>query len=249
MRITIIETGRAPAPLSDIYPRYPDMFSALLLRVDDRLRFDLVALPDGDALPDPGRCEAVLITGSPLGVYDQAPWMDQLRDFIRAAAEAGTPMIGVCFGHQLIADALGGEVRKSEKGWGIGRHAYTLLSRETWMREAVSGFSLVASHQDQVITPPPEAVTLASSAHTAHAMLVYRGAPILTLQGHPEFTDAFAAALYNARRGRSLSDEMVDAAIDSLAQPEDSDLVAEWILAFLRGGLTARRQSVSADPS
>ena len=99
--------------------------------------------------------------------------MDPLREFVRQAFEAKTPMVGVCFGHQIIADAMGGDVRKSEKGWGVGRHSYEIVGRRPWMNGAGANVSLSVSHQDQVITPPAGAVTLARSAHTEHAMLAY----------------------------------------------------------------------------
>lgn len=234
MKLTILETGRAPGVLADIYPRYPDMVAALLSRVDDSLTFETVSLWDGEPTPLAAEVEAVLLTGSPFGVYDSPPWIDPLRQFIREAHAARVPMVGICFGHQIIADALGGEVRKSEKGWGVGRHTYDVVAPASWMRDASDRFSLVASHQDQVITPPANARTLARSAHTDHAMLAWTDAPILTLQGHPEFSDSFAAALYGARRGGSLSDDMADAAIESLGRADDNDLVAEWIAGFLR---------------
>lgn len=239
MRVTIIETGRAPGRLSEDYPRYPGMFAALLANADPAMRFDTVALVDGEALPDPAQCEAVLITGSPAGVYDQTPWMDPLRAFVREAFAARTPTIGVCFGHQIIADAMGGDVRKSEKGWGVGRHVYDVLGARDWMTGAGKTVALSVSHQDQVITPPQGAVTLARSAHTEHAMLVYdtpafHGAPVMSLQGHPEFSDAFVSALYSARRGKSLSDAQVDGALASLNSPVDSGLVGQWMARFLR---------------
>jgi len=234
MKITILETGRAPGRLCELYPLYPDMFRSLLSGVDGGLTFETVALVDGAALPEPAGMEAALITGSPRGVYDATPWMDPLRDFVRGAHAARTPLVGVCFGHQIVAEALGGDVRKSPKGWGVGRHTYDILAHRPWMAEAGERFSLAVSHQDQVITPPTGAATLASSAHTDHAMLAYDGAPILTIQGHPEFTDGFVSALYSARRGLSLTDEMADAAIESLATPEDNTMVADWIARFLR---------------
>lgn len=234
MKITILETGRAPGSLAEIYPLYPDMFRSLLSGADAGLRFETVALVDGEALPDPAGIEAALITGSPKGVYDDAPWMEPLRAFVRGAASAKTPLVGICFGHQIIADALGGDVRKSPKGWGVGRHTYEIVGRRPWMADAGEHLSLGVSHQDQVITPPAGAVTLARSDHTDHAMLAYDSAPIISVQGHPEFTDGFLLALYGARRGASLTDEMADAAIESLATPEDNALVADWIARFLR---------------
>lgn len=233
MKVTILETGRAPGRLAQDYPLYPDMFVSLMTAADPFLTFEAVALVDGASLPDPAACDAVLITGSPAGVYDSTPWMNPLRDFIRGAAQAKTPMIGVCFGHQVIADALGGDVRKSEKGWGVGRHTYEIIGRRPWMTDAGASFSLSVSHQDQVITPPAGAVTLARSAHTDHALIEYETAPILTLQGHPEFSDAFVSALYSARRGKSLTDAQVDAALESLAHAEDNARVGGWMANFL----------------
>ncbi len=234
MRVTILETGRAPGPLSEAWPHYPDMFAALLANADPALRFETVALVDGAALPRAEECEAVLITGSPAGVYDHTPWMDPLREFIRETFATRTPMIGVCFGHQIIADAMGGDVRKSEKGWGVGRHVYDVLGAPDWMSGAGKTVALSVSHQDQVITPPAGAVTLARSAHTDHAMLAYQDAPVMSLQGHPEFSDEFVAALYAARRGKSLSNDQVDSAIASLSAPVDSVLVGQWMARFLR---------------
>lgn len=239
MRVTILETGRAPGRLSEAYPRYPDMFVSLLSRADRNLAFETVALVDGAAPPDPASCDAVLITGSPVGVYDSTPWMEQLRVFVRQAFEIRTRMIGVCFGHQIIADAMGGIVRKSEKGWGVGRHTYDIIARRPWMKDAGSSISLSVSHQDQVIEPPAGAITLARSEHTEHAVLAYEQAPVMSIQGHPEFSDAFVADLYEARRGKSLSDQAVDAAIASLKRPEDSALVGDWMVRFLRDGAKA----------
>jgi GMP synthase-like glutamine amidotransferase len=234
MKVTILEAGRAPGRLSEDYPRYPDMFVSLLSKADESLRFDAVALVDGETPPDPATCDAALITGSPSGVYDSTPWMDPLRGFIREAFAKGTPMVGVCFGHQIIADAMGGDVRKSEKGWGVGRHTYEIVDRRDWMTDAGASVSLSVSHQDQVITPPAGAVTLARSAHTDHAMLAYTSAPVISLQGHPEFSDSFVSALWSARRGKTLTDDQVDGALESLARREDNALVAEWMVRFLR---------------
>lgn len=234
MQVTIIEAGRAPGRLSEEFPRYPSMFMSLLGAADPDLTFRTVAVLDGEALPDPTTCEAVLITGSPFGVYDSTPWMDPLRAFIRGVFAAKRPMVGVCFGHQVIADAMGGDVRKSEKGWGLGRHVYDVTAPQSWMTGAGTQVALSVSHQDQVITPPEGAVTLARSAHTDHAMIAYTDAPVMSLQGHPEFSDEFVAALYAARRGKTLSDAQVDGAVASLNAPADNPLVAQWMARFFR---------------
>jgi GMP synthase-like glutamine amidotransferase len=114
--------------------------------------------------------------------------MDPLRDYIRKAYAAKTPMIGICFGHQIMADALGGDVRKSEKGWGLGRHVYDLKSRPAMLGGNLPQFAIACSHQDQVIEPPPEAETFLVSDFTPHAGLVYRNGAAMSLQPHPTTT-------------------------------------------------------------
>ena len=117
MKLTIIETGLVPEPIRADFADYPAMFAALLGAADPSLQFETVSVIKGELLPEPEHCDAVLITGSPAGVYDPYPWIADLSEFIRAAAAASIPQIGICFGHQILAEALGGKVEKSIKGW------------------------------------------------------------------------------------------------------------------------------------
>lgn len=235
MKISILEAGRPPAALEGTFPRYPQMFADLLGGAGDGFVYETIPVVDGAPLPDPGRLEGAIITGSPWGVYDDPPWIPALKAFVRSAYAVKLPIVGVCFGHQIIADALGGDVRKSPKGWGVGRHTYDITATRDWMIDPPRSFSLVASHQDQVISPPPGALTLARSAHTDHAMLAYEDAPFMSVQGHPEFSDAFAGALYRARRGAVFPEAAADQAIESLSGVRgDHDLVSSWIARFLK---------------
>jgi len=157
------------------------------------------------------------------------------KEWIGFVAEHQVPMLGICFGHQLIADALGGDVRKSDKGWGIGRHTYKLAMKPDWMGEgAPDHFSVGVSHQDQVLTPPADARVVGGNEFAPHAALVYSRAPILTFQGHPEFTDGFMSDLYEARKGRPLTEEQVSEALESFSVPDDNDLMARWMVSFLK---------------
>ena len=126
-KITIIETGVISPANRARHGSFPQMFERLLGEADPSASFATVRLADGEALPDPAGLEAILLTGSPAGVYDDLDWIAPLERFVRAAYDAKIPMAGICFGHQLIAQALGGTVRKSEKGWGIGRHVYDVV--------------------------------------------------------------------------------------------------------------------------
>src|ERR1044072_2700586 len=126
-RITIIETGLVPQKHRERHGSFPVMFERMVRAEDPAATVDVISIPNGDELPDPRELEAVLITGAAAGVYDGLDWIAPLEDFVRRAYANRTPMVGICFGHQLIAQALGGTVQKSDKGWGIGRHVYQVL--------------------------------------------------------------------------------------------------------------------------
>lgn len=236
LKLTIIETGEAPVALRGRFPDYPAMFRQMFASVDADIACETVSVVKGEALPDPARLGAILYTGSPAGVYDAEPWIAPLMTFVRGAAAAGIAQAGICFGHQLMAQALGGAVAKSERGWGLGRHTYDLLAlpeaHPAYL--AAPALRITVSHQDQVITPPPAARVIAQSAFTPFAGLVYADTSAISFQCHPEFDADFAAALYGARRGVSLSEADADAAIASLTGPCDRRLLASGLANFLR---------------
>lgn len=232
MKLTILKTGQVPATLAGQFPSYPDMFRAMFARDGARFAFEVIDVPDGAALPDPETTDAVLITGSPAGVYEAHGWLDPLRAFIRRSYARRTRLVGICFGHQIIADALGGQVRKSEKGWGLGRHTYRIMARPKYFDMPRASVSIACSHQDQVTVPPAEARVLLASDFTPNAGLFYANGTTLTFQPHPEFEDPYATALVRMRRGQA-PDEVVDTALASMATPSDSALVARAISRFL----------------
>lgn len=234
MKLTIIQTGEVPMPLRSQFGPYRHMFERMFEGTGQDFRYETVAVSDGEAFPDPRQLEGIVITGSAAGVYDDFAWLDPLRAFIRTAYDNTTPMLGVCFGHQIMADALGGDVRKSEKGWGLGRHTYTVTARPGFMRNAPAALSVACSHQDQVIVPPDEAEVILASDFTPNAGLAYRNGAALSFQPHPEFLDDYTLALAELRRGKA-PDNVVETAISSIATPSHSDDVAGYIGQFFKG--------------
>jgi GMP synthase-like glutamine amidotransferase len=234
MQITIIQTGDVPQALRGRFGPYRRMFERMFDGTGQGFTYNMVAASDGEPLPDPAKLEAIVITGSAAGVYDDLPWMEPLRNFIRDAYGKRTPMLGVCFGHQIMADALGGEVRKSEKGWGLGRHLYRVHGRPAFMQESPELLAVACSHQDQVITPPPEAEVFLASEFTPNAGLVYRNGAALSLQPHPEFEDDYTIALAELRRGQA-PDEVVETALTSMEIGSHSREVAGYIGQFFGG--------------
>lgn len=237
--LTIIETGQAPEAIRSDWPDYPAMFESLLSPHLPGWTYSAVHLSQGETLPDPASLDAILITGSPAGVYDaHLSWMAPLMDFIRWAAAAETPQIGICFGHQAIAHALGAKVGKSDKGWGIGRHVYGITAPQSWMGDTpLVTFSLGVSHQDQVQSLAPGAVLVAASDFCDHAAIAYPAQNAISFQGHPEFSPKFNCALYGIRKGKALPTDLVDEAEESLKTPVDNDLVGQWMANFLKDSI------------
>ena len=234
MKLTIIQTGDVPQPLLGRFGPYRRMFETMFDKTGQGFSYEVVPVSDGAPFPDPGQLEGIVITGSAAGVYDTLPWLDPLRGFIRAAYDRQTPMLGICFGHQIMADALGGDVRKSDKGWGLGRHSYGVTRRPDFMRSSPDLLAVACSHQDQVITPPSSAEVILASDFTPNAGLVYRNGAALSFQPHPEFADDYTLALAELRRGKA-PDQVVDTALDSVAMPSNSGDVANYIGQFFKG--------------
>lgn len=225
-RIAILETGAPPPALAETHGDYPAMFRALL---GDGYAFQTFRAQAGH-WPDPDAFDAAVITGSAAGVYEEAPWIGGLLDWIRAA-RGRTRLIGVCFGHQAMAQAFGGRVEKSDRGWGVGLHRYDVVSHEPWMEPRAAAVAVPVSHQDQVVEAPAGARIILRSAFTPIAGLAW-GEDAISLQGHPEFTPAYAADLTAGRRDR-IGPEVVDPALDSLAGPNDRQLVGQWLRRFI----------------
>jgi len=229
-RITIIEAGLLDEKSRARYGSFPEMFERLIGAEDKSINFDVISVINGKALPDPSTLQAILITGSSAGVYDKLDWIPSLEDFVRAAYASRVPTVGVCFGHQLMAQALGGIVRKSEKGWGIGRHVYDVAPGNG----IIDGerIAVAASHQDQIIEPPAGARTILSSPFTEYAGLLYGSGAAFSVQPHPEFDTGFAHLCCELREGRA-PDALVAAAKASLSEPVDNARLGFAMARFL----------------
>ena len=223
MNLAILETGAPPPALEERFGRYPAMFESLL-GLDTRT-YDVEA---GALPPDVDRHDAYLVTGSSAGVYDDLPWIPKLATFLRAA-KGKAKLVGICFGHQIMAETFGGRVEKSAKGWAAGLHAYPIVARPAWL-DGPPLVSAPASHQDQVVSQPPGTEVVASSLFTPYAALAWTDGSAISFQFHPEFSPDFAKALIAGRYDRVADPE---AAIASLDAPNDNARVGEWIRRFL----------------
>ena len=243
MKIGILETGEVHPSLRAQHGDYPDMFERLLGAIDPSLEFATVRVVAGEMPAAPGQADAWLVTGSRHGVYDDLPWIAPLKAFLRACIAAHVPLVGICFGHQLLAEALGGRAVKSDRGWGLGVQDYEVVVRPAWMNDLPQRFAVSALHQDQVVALPPGATVLARSAHCAYAALAYGDldAPdALTLQPHPEFGPDFMDALLALRAGTTFPTADAETARASLARPVESAVLARLIVDYLNGAAARR---------
>lgn len=236
MRIGLLVCDHVRPEFLDISGDYEDMFRRLFADYD---RVEVVAYDaiNGELPANPQEADAWLTTGSRHSVNDDEPWIRRLEDFVREVADAGVPFVGICFGHQLIAKALGGSVVKSDRGWGVGVQEVELSEELGWGES----YRVLTSYQDQVDSLPPGAEILGWNDHCPVSVMGV-GSNILGIQGHPEFEPAYSKALLESRRGTLIPEATVDAGLVSLEHEPDGSKLADWILEFVD---TARTPSAA----
>lgn len=227
MKIGILQTGDAPEQLRDRFGEYPDFFERFLAgRGFTFARWRVVGMDFPGSVHD---CDGWLITGSRHGVYEDHPFIAPLEQFIRDAFAAGVPVAGVCFGHQIMAQALGGKVEKFKGGWSTGATEYDFNGQT---------LRLNAWHQDQVVAPPPGATKIATSPFCEYAGLAY-GKTGLSVQAHPEYGPDFIAGLIEHRGRGVVPDPLLDQARARLDAPLDNARLADQIADFFRAAAPA----------
>ena len=229
MLVGILQTDSVVDHLQGEFGDYPLMFQRLLGEsAESELSFRVIDCQAMD-YPDPTSCDAYVITGSRHSVYDDEPWIAELARFTARVVEADRKLVGICFGHQLIAHFFGG--RTEAVGWAVGVHRCEVLDTASWMQPPRSDFSLLSSHKDQVVELPPGARLLASSDFCPNSGYVIDD-QVFALQGHPEFSKPYAQALMNMRR-ELLGDVTFEKGIESLVQDTHERDMARWMLSFM----------------
>lgn len=222
MKIGILQTGHAPDELRPVIGDVNNLFENLL--ADQGFTFDTFVVCDGDFPDNLDMCDGWLITGSKHGAYDDLPWIAPLETLIRDIYSAERPLVGVCFGHQIIAQALGGKVEQYAGGWAVGHQTYDWQGRE---------IALNAWHQDQVVERPADATPVACNDFCENAALIY-GKRAFTVQAHPEFDSTFINGLIESRAG-TVPPDLIEAAKSNLDKDVSNAHLAAQIGAFFRG--------------
>ena len=233
MKLGILLTDDVAPDLVPTFGAYPEMFARLLSPQDPKLSYVTYEVLREQFPQHIDEVDAYLITGSKFSVYEELRWIKNLMIFIRELHIRKKKVIGICFGHQLIAHALGGKTEKAAVGWNVGSqpHALNELGKSTLGYQ--NAFHLLVSHQDQVVVPAPGSEILATMPTCPIAMCTI-GAHILTLQAHPEFEAAYAQTLLERRRER-LGEAIYQKGMKSLEIKDDKELAADWMGKFLRG--------------
>ena len=222
MLIGILQTGLAPEALSESMGDYPDMFVKLL--DGNGFTFKTWKVVEGEFPQSVNDADGWLITGSRHGAYEDHPWIPPLEDFIRGAFAAHVPVVGICFGHQIVAQAMGGKVERFAKGWSVGATDYDFDGDK---------ITLNAWHQDQVTKAPAGAKVVASSPFCENAALLYDNRAF-TVQAHPEYGPEFIAGLMETRGKGVVPDQLMATATERLTAPLQSKTIAARIAAFFK---------------
>lgn len=231
MKLCILDNDFLDPALAPTYVGYGAMFERLLRQAGAEGTFDIFNTVKGEYPASFEPYDAVLLTGSKADSFSQEPWVLALKDKVQALLLAKKKLIGVCFGHQLIALCLGAKVGRAPQGWGAGRMTYEWLAPELAHAQGREDVALLASHQDQVFELPGGTRLLATSAFCPVAAFGIDG-QLFCVQAHPEFVEDYSAFLLNKRRSM-FGEERYQAFIQSLAKGHDGLAVARMMVAFI----------------
>ena len=222
MRIGILQAGQSPEVLKASLGDYPDMFTRLLAgRGFDFRTYHVENMQFPASTAD---ADGWLITGSRHGAYEDHAFIPPLEDFIRQAYAQEIPLVGICFGHQIIAQALGGRVIKHPDGWAVGTQDYDFEGEKVVLN---------AWHQDQVVDLPADARVVGTNGFCENAALVY-GDRAFTVQAHPEFDDTFIQGLIEHRAKGKVPQDLLDDAQARMGEAKAGGQIADRIEAFFK---------------
>lgn len=232
LKIGILQTDSVLDQFQPEFGNYPKMFTDMLLEAADGdaeiVNYDVEHFEYPENIDE---CDAYVMTGSKKSVYDDEPWIHELVRYVVKLHVAKKKLVGICFGHQLIALALGGKTEPAEIGWRVGVQNCDILVEKDYMQPPQKQLATIASHKDQVTILPKGAELIASYDACPNSMFQIEN-HILAYQGHPEFSKPYSNALMGFRR-EILGEAIYQQGIDSLNKEMNSSVLSRWIVNFI----------------
>jgi len=235
MKVAILQCDTVLEKLQPQFGDYVDMIQHMFTSIDEPFEFDVFDVQHNTYPNNIDAYDFYITTGSKAGVYEDLPWIQTFIDFIRLLDKQRKKLIGICFGHQIIAKALYCKVEKSKKGWGIGVAVNRIVARPDWMENTSdqnkTELNILVSHQDQVMTLTSKAVVIAESDFCPY-FLVQWNSHFLSIQGHPEWLADYSRTRINDRKA-VIPAERINEGLDSLSIELDNALFTRWVMNFL----------------
>jgi GMP synthase-like glutamine amidotransferase len=232
MKAAILQCDAVLDKFQPQFGNYPAMIEQMFDGLDLPLSFDTYDCRPGEFPDNIDEYAFYLTTASRASAYEDLDWIQQLIEFVQLLYRQQKKLIGICFGHQLIALALGGKVEKSENGWGIGIAKNRLIAHPAWMGQEPVDINLLVSHQDQVTELPDNTQIIAESDFCPY-FIVQWGDHFLSTQGHPEWSSDYSRTLINDRRAIIPADR-VDSGLESLKVAPENEVFSRWIMGFVQ---------------
>jgi GMP synthase-like glutamine amidotransferase len=229
LSIGVLDAGGPSRELAAATGTSADWVRRLL--ADDGYEFRDYDLIAGELPQAPAECDAYVITGCGAPLEAELAWMAPLKRFV-AGCKHEAVLVGLGFGHQLMAEVFGGRIATSDDRWRIGLHVFSVLHQESWMDKAAS-FAAPVLHRRQVAEPPPGCRVLAGCGRTPNGILLYGDQRAVSFQCRPDLDLRYARRLIQDRRGEDIDASDADLALRMLGLPNDSERLGGWIKAFL----------------
>jgi GMP synthase-like glutamine amidotransferase len=237
LKIGLLQCDHVVEELQPKHGDIPDLFQNLFRRFNllntaaPEVSLDVYDVTKGEYPDLTEKYAGFISSGSRYSVYDKEPWIIRFKEFVQTLYQQKKKFVGICFGHQMIAEALGGKCATSDRGWGIGVKQVAILKPKFWMKPESGSYHLIVSHEDQVATLPPNSEIIGGNAHCPFSIYTV-DKNFLGIQGHPEFTPAFTADLMAFRLDR-IGRQGVDKAMATLSTPTDDVMITQWIINFM----------------
>ncbi len=232
MKIAILQCDVVLDNLQREFVSYSHMIQRMFSAIDDSFEIDIFNCQLNQYPDDIDAYDFFITTGSRAGAYEDIEWIQQLIKFIQLLDRQQKKLIGICFGHQVIAIAKNQNVKQSNKGWGVGVAVNRIASTPEWMAETKAELNIIVSHKDQVVSLPEEATVIAESDFCPYFVVQWNN-HFLSIQGHPEWTTNYSKALMNERRAIIPADRL-EAGLNSLILKPDNILFTQWVLDFVK---------------